>query len=331
MQKIKKRLSLLLVLCLLLGMALPAMPMHASAAPVAAPTAANDADWGHMDAVSALQPGQTYFTGNEWKGTTAGGVDNSDVFQVNREEAHSSEMIPYDSVEKAIEGAVEYSPELSGYYKRITGEGEAWQLAVYKNMDEANAAAGDFYKVGYDMAAAPKYEGEGTVGSASTAYYGGFREVTLPASWQTQGFDFPIYSNISIPWNGVYGNARVDGNFLAPTVTNPVGLYRYELDVDPQWVEENRKVFISFQGVESAMYLSVRQRQRGGLHRGQLRCPRLRHHPLPERGRPGQPDRREGHPLVRRQLLRGPGLCPSGRHLPGRLRLQHPQCLSRGL
>ena len=94
MQKIKKRLSLLLVLCLLLGMALPAMPMHASAAPVAAPTAANDADWGHMDAVSALQPGQTYFTGNEWKGTTAGGVDNSDVFQVNREEAHSSEMIP---------------------------------------------------------------------------------------------------------------------------------------------------------------------------------------------------------------------------------------------
>lgn len=65
MQKIKKRLSLLLVLCLLLGIALPAMPMHASAAPVAAPTAANDADWGHMDAVSALQPGQTYFTGNE--------------------------------------------------------------------------------------------------------------------------------------------------------------------------------------------------------------------------------------------------------------------------
>lgn len=252
------------------------------------------------------------------------------MFQVNREEAHSSEMIPYDSVEKAIEGAVDCSPELSGYYKRITGEGEAWQLAVYKNMDEANAAAGDFYKVGYDMAAAPKYEGEGTVGSASTAYYGGFREVTLPASWQTQGFDFPIYSNISIPWNGVYGNARVDGNFLAPTVTNPVGLYRYELDVDPEWVAENRKVFISFQGVESAMYLYVNGSE-VGYTEDSFDAHDFDITPFPESRRPGQPDRREGHPLVRRQLLRGPGLCPPGRHLPGRLRLQHPQCLSRRL
>ena len=257
MKRMKKLLSVLLVLSMVFSIAAPTMSIDAFAAAVEAPTAENDVAWGDMPAYSAVEPGQTYFTGNEWKGTTAGGVDNSDVFQVNREEAHSSEMIPYDSVEKAIEGAVDYSPELSAYYKRITGEGEAWQLAVYKNMDEANAAAGDFYKVGYDMAAAPKYEGEGTVGSASTAYYGGFKEVTLPASWQTQGFDFPIYSNISIPWNGVYGNARVDGNFLAPTVTNPVGLYRYELDVDPEWVTENRKVFISFQGVESAMYLYV--------------------------------------------------------------------------
>ena len=116
MKRMKKLLSVLLVLSMVFSIAAPTMSIEAFAAAVEAPTAENDVAWGDMPAYSAVEPGQTYFTGNEWKGTTAGGVDNSDVFQVNREEAHSSEMIPYDSVDKAIEGAVEYSPELSGYY-----------------------------------------------------------------------------------------------------------------------------------------------------------------------------------------------------------------------
>lgn len=208
--------------------------------------------------ISKVEPGQTYFTGDEWKGITTGGVDWADVVEVNRMEPHSSETIPYDSVEKAKEGAINYQPELSDYYKLITGEGHDWDLAVYKNMDEAKKAgvADDFYRLDYDMTKAPKYEGDGTVGTYDTAYYGGFQTVTLPASWQTQGFDFPIYSNISIPWGGVYGNASTKVP-EAPLVTNPVGFYRYELDVDDTWLEENRKVFISFQGVEAAMYLYV--------------------------------------------------------------------------
>lgn len=255
MKRAKKLLAFLLVLSMVLGM-LPGLSADAFAAEQAAPVADNGVKWDEMPSYSELQKDQTYFTGNEWKGTTVDGVNNAAVIGINREEPHSSEMIPYDSVDKAIEGAVHYRPEVSAYYKRITGENESWKLAVYKNMDEANAAAGDFYRVDYDMDAAPVYEGTNTVGTSSTAYYGGFKEVTLPASWQTQGFDFPIYSNVSIPWKGVYGNANA-GVPTAPTVTNPVGLYRYELDVDKDWMDENRKVFISFQGVESAYYLYV--------------------------------------------------------------------------
>lgn len=209
-------------------------------------------------AYSELKPGQTYFSGDEWKGITSKDIDWADVVEVNRIEPHSSETIPYDTVEKAKEGAIDYKPELSDYYKLITGEGNDWSLAVYKNIAEAEASgvADNFYKTDYDMQTAPKYEGDNTVGTYETAYYGGFKTVTLPASWQTQGFDFPIYSNITIPWGGVYGNASTKVP-EAPLVTNPVGLYRYELDVDQAWMEENRKVFISFQGVESAMYLYV--------------------------------------------------------------------------
>ena len=65
------------------------------------------------------------------------------------------------------------------------------------------------------------------------------------------------------PWPGRYGNAGSNGwggsaNIpYAPTVTNPTGYYRYYFDVDSAWMASNRKVFISFQGVESAMYLYV--------------------------------------------------------------------------
>ena len=203
---------------------------------------------------SDLSKGNTYFTGDEWKGTG----NNNDIVEVNRVEAHSSEVIPYDSVEKAKKGAVDFTPEISDYYKLITGEGNDWKLAVYKNMNEAQNAgvADNFYKINYDMNSAPKYTGNNKVGTYTTAYYGGFKDVTLPASWQTQGFDFPIYSNISIPWGGVYGNANTTVP-EAPLVTNPVGFYRYNLNVDQAWMKDNRKVFISFQGVESAMYLYV--------------------------------------------------------------------------
>ncbi|MCI8635228.1 MAG: DUF4981 domain-containing protein [Eubacterium sp.] len=208
--------------------------------------------------VSDLEEGQKYFTGDEWKGITSGGTNWADVVEINRLEPHSSETIPYNSVEKAKTGAIDFNPGLSDYYKLITGEGNDWQLAVYKNMDAAKEAgvADQFYKMDYDMTGAPKFEGDNTVGTYETAYYGGFKSVTLPASWQTQGFDFPIYSNISIPWGGVYGNAGTKVP-EAPLVTNPVGFYRYSLDVDETWMAENRKVFISFQGVESAMYLYV--------------------------------------------------------------------------
>ena len=50
-------------------------------------------------AYSGLEPGQTYFSGDEWKGITSGDVDWADVVEVNRMEPHSSETIPYDTVE----------------------------------------------------------------------------------------------------------------------------------------------------------------------------------------------------------------------------------------
>lgn len=211
------------------------------------------------------------FTGKEWTGklyqkdVDGNIVNQSDIVRINTLDYHSVGTVVFDSVEKALEAARSYDRTGSKYYKLLTGENNTWQLAVYKNEADAAEAGvlNDFYKTSYNMATAPVWEGENKIYNYNNAYYGGFKDVTLPASWQTQGFDFPIYTNVTYPWaDGAYGNERVFPP-TTPTVTNPVGFYRYEFDVDPTWISENRRVYISFGGVESAYYVYVNGHQVG--------------------------------------------------------------------
>ncbi len=210
------------------------------------------------------------FSNLEWTGqinsTDVNGntVNQSDIVSIGEVAYHSNTTIVYKDVQEAYLGATTYSPEKSSYYKLLTGEGNTWQLAVYRSETQAKKEGVlDFYKTDYDMSQAPKYDGKGKVSTYTYAYYGGFKEVTLPESWVVSGFDFPIYTNTQYPWdndkyfNGTYGP---DGKFylpLAPTVTNPVGFYRTEFDVDSEWLASGRRVYLSFQGVESAYYVYV--------------------------------------------------------------------------
>lgn len=211
-----------------------------------------------------IEPGTKLFSGLEWTGKVnskdANGktVNQSSIVSIGEVDYHSNTTIVYKNLQEAYQGATTFSPEVSSYYKLLTGEGNTWQLAVYKNETQAKEAGLlNFYKTDYDMSKAPKYDGTGEVSSYKDAYYGGFKDVTLPASWVVHGFDFPIYSNTQYPWdNDAYGN----GPFtvpVAPSVTNPVGFYRTSFDVDPEWIASGRRVYISFQGVESAYYLYV--------------------------------------------------------------------------
>ena len=213
---------------------------------------------------SAHVPGETLFTGLEWTGKVKSkdadgkSVNQSDIFAINKLDYHASGTFVYESVEKALEGARGYDRTVSAYVQKLTGEGRSWQLAVYQNETTAKRAGvlNDFFKVDYDMAKAPKYSGANKVSTYSDAYYGGFKEVTLPASWQTQGFDFPIYSNTVYPWGGAYGNAGLSVP-LAPVMTNPIGFYRTYFDVDQSEISSGRRVYITLGGVESAFYLYV--------------------------------------------------------------------------
>ncbi|MBQ8382645.1 MAG: DUF4981 domain-containing protein [Clostridia bacterium] len=205
---------------------------------------------------------KTVFSMNEWTGKKAkdangNSVQQSEIYSVNEVDYHSSETLVYQSVEDAVEGAKNYDYERSDYYQLLTGKGKPWKLAVYENINDARRAGvyGKFFDPAYDMNSAPVYEGDGTVGTYDTAYYGGFKDVILPASWQTQGFDFPIYSNFTYPWNAYKnGSVRLP---QAPQNTNPVGFYRTTFTVDEEWLSSNRSVYINFGGVESCYYVWV--------------------------------------------------------------------------
>lgn len=209
-----------------------------------------------------ITPAAPLFSMKEWTGavnsTDASGkrVNQSDITNINRRDYHTFGTHVYKTVAEAIAGARNYDMESSGYYRLLTGAGNPWQLAVYKNEKTATSAgvAGEFFKLTYDMDNAPRYTGKNVVGLSNTAYYGGFKEVTLPASWQAQGFDFPIYANTQQPWDA-YGNGTIRVPTV-PTVTNPIGFYRTTFSVDPSWMD-GRRVILSFGGVESCYYLWI--------------------------------------------------------------------------
>lgn len=67
----------------------------------------------------------------------------------------------------------------------------------------------------------------------------------VPSNWQMQGFDTPIYTNVTYP-------IIVNPPFVP--VENPTGCYSLTFDVDDQWLESGQTRII-FDGVNSAFYL----------------------------------------------------------------------------
>jgi len=222
----------------------------------------DSASWPSLSARNTLLPSQKYFSGNEWKGALLPDVDGKIIWQssinkVNAEAPHTDGTLAYPTVENARLGALNFQPEL-GYYKLLTTPEDEWYLTVVENEAKAKdlGLLSEFYKTDFDLESQPKYEGTGKAGHRDNATYVGWQKVTLPASWQTQGFDFPAYTNVTYPWDNGYGNGPKKAP-EPPMVFNPIGFYRHTFKVDTEWLKNGFKVYMTFCGVESAMYLYI--------------------------------------------------------------------------
>ncbi len=201
----------------------------------------------YSDADTVSEP---VFTDEEWTGKVTGegddAVHNAHIYQINREKARA-DSIPYDSAEKAIEAAKNYDKTLSPYYIKISGT--KWKFALRNNNElfKADDTVNKFYTADYSDSS--------------------WNSIDVPSVWQLQKdengklYDDIRYTNSTMVWkNDATGNPAAEAP-LAPTVYNPVGLYRHEFEVPAEWA--GKRVYINFEGVGSAMYLWVNGRAVG--------------------------------------------------------------------
>lgn len=192
-----------------------------------------------LTALGMLSPSQSSgsgvpdpFAGEEW-------YDQIGTVQVNREDARAF-FVPYQDSQTALSNeASAFTRDFarSGYYLSLNG---TWKFRVVEK--PADRIDNFWNPVSFDVS--------------------GWDDISVPSNWQTirnvDGsikYDNPIYINQQYPWDNFGGVVNLTNPVKAPTIFNPVGHYRRTFTLPSDW--DGRRVFISFQGVESAFYLWI--------------------------------------------------------------------------
>lgn len=119
-----------------------------------------------------------------------------------------------------------YDTPLYTHEDLILKQNGQWRFSYYRNCQDIPK---DFFELDYDDSA--------------------WDWITVPGHIQMQGYDKPQYVNTMYPWDGCE-------NVIPPAVPaayNPVGIYAHKFILPDHF--ENNPVYISFQGVESCLYL----------------------------------------------------------------------------
>ncbi|MDF1576123.1 MAG: glycoside hydrolase family 2 TIM barrel-domain containing protein [Bacteroidales bacterium] len=148
--------------------------------------------------------------------------ENQYIFEINRETPRAW-YIPYGSPEE-MEGN---SIRESGLIRSLNGP---WLFHLAQNPGERPHY---FFRDDYDT--------------------GGWDRIKVPSNWEMEGYDYPIYTNITYPHekNPPYMQKHY----------NPVGSYKRSFLIPPEW--EGRQIYLRFGGVSSAMYVWVNETRVG--------------------------------------------------------------------
>jgi len=145
---------------------------------------------------------------------------NPKVFGVNVLKPHATAM-PYSTLQEAKAGQRKASP----WYQSLAG---TWKFYW---VDKPASRHATFFQDNFDASA--------------------WKDIAVPGSWQVQGYDRPIYTNVTYPWAGTDNISPP----AAPKTYNPVGHYRRDFTVPQTW--DGRRIRLHFEGVESAYYVWI--------------------------------------------------------------------------
>lgn len=146
---------------------------------------------------------------------------NPQVNEIHREKAHAW-FVPYATEEKALAAT---GPS----ERRISLDG-VWKFRYHRNIGECPPGFSE-----------PKFD------------TGRWKKINVPGSWELQGFDAPIYTDVQYPFPPDPPHVPAD--------YNPVGIYSRDFTVPASF--DGMDVFIDFEGVESAYYFWINGRQAG--------------------------------------------------------------------
>jgi len=130
-------------------------------------------------------------------------------------------------VYQSEQAALSFDQNQSAYYKNINGQ---WKFNWSKN---PATRPQDFYKTNFDDS--------------------NWGTIPVPSNWELEGHGMPVYFNDSYPFE--------KDELEAPKDWNPVGSYRHNFTVPTNW--DGRKVYINFDGVQSAFYVWVNGKKVG--------------------------------------------------------------------
>lgn len=80
-----------------------------------------------------------------------------------------------------------------------------------------------------------------------------WKTIPVPANWEVEGYDFPIYLDERYPFTTEWPNAPED--------YNPVGTYRHTFKIPSNWIDQ--EIILHFAGAKSAMYLYINGKYTG--------------------------------------------------------------------
>ncbi|MBT3251463.1 MAG: DUF4981 domain-containing protein [Candidatus Marinimicrobia bacterium] len=145
------------------------------------------------------------------------------IIAENKEPAHAT-LVPYDDFNNAL--AVNL--KASGNRKSLNGP---WSFNWSPKPDKRPV---DFYKDNYDVK--------------------DWDKITVPNSWQLQGYGQPIYTNVQHPFENPEPPKP-------PADNNPVGSYRRSFALPDNW--DGGQIILHFDGVKSAFFVWVNGKQVG--------------------------------------------------------------------
>lgn len=122
--------------------------------------------------------------------------ENPAVFAIGKLPARAT-AFPYESADLALKGTMAASTR----YQSLDG---LWKFAFSPSSDDTPQG---FYRSDFDVS--------------------GWKEIKVPADWQAQGYDQPLYNNITYPFAA--------NRPLIPHATNPVGSYRRDFMLPGDW------------------------------------------------------------------------------------------------